>query len=233
MGYIRAVGLMAGVSLGLLAAVPASAAITTLDFAGNICGAAGNQACGNGTQIGQNYGDGTGVNVTYRSFTAATGATFEPFLKHWSTNYGDLVNVVWGGGNATQHGSEITFAATAGYELRVLSFDAGCYLNRASCRSFPYSITEIGGAQVANGNAMPPANGHSSHAFSLAFSSAGYVLSWGPDGYDGGLDNIRFEVRAINMGAVPEPSVWAMLILGFGLVGGAMRRRSAVRYAAA
>ena len=29
--------------------------------------------------------------------------------------------------------------------------------------------------------------------------------------------------------AVPEPATWAMLILGFGLVGGAMRRRSAGR----
>lgn len=29
-------------------------------------------------------------------------------------------------------------------------------------------------------------------------------------------------------GAVPEPATWAMMILGFGLVGGAMRRRPAV-----
>jgi len=27
-------------------------------------------------------------------------------------------------------------------------------------------------------------------------------------------------------GAVPEPATWAMMIAGFGLVGGAMRRRS-------
>lgn len=30
-------------------------------------------------------------------------------------------------------------------------------------------------------------------------------------------------------GAVPEPASWAMMILGFGLVGGAMRRRTKVR----
>lgn len=29
--------------------------------------------------------------------------------------------------------------------------------------------------------------------------------------------------RSANMGAVPEPATWAMMILGFGLVGGAMR----------
>lgn len=31
---------------------------------------------------------------------------------------------------------------------------------------------------------------------------------------------------AVSVAAVPEPSTWAMLILGFGLLGGAMRRRS-------
>ena len=32
-----------------------------------------------------------------------------------------------------------------------------------------------------------------------------------------------------NAGAVPEPATWAMMIAGFGLVGGAMRRRSKVK----
>jgi hypothetical protein len=43
------------------------------------------------------------------------------------------------------------------------------------------------------------------------------------------MDNFSASVA----GAVPEPSTWAMLILGFGLVGGAMRRRTSisVRYA--
>lgn len=32
-------------------------------------------------------------------------------------------------------------------------------------------------------------------------------------------------------GAIPEPATWAMLILGFGLVGGAMRRRTRIAFA--
>lgn len=35
----------------------------------------------------------------------------------------------------------------------------------------------------------------------------------------------------INAGAVPEPATWAMLILGFGAVGGAMRRRAKAKVA--
>ncbi|WP_293859467.1 PEPxxWA-CTERM sorting domain-containing protein [Sphingomonas sp. SCN 67-18] len=34
-----------------------------------------------------------------------------------------------------------------------------------------------------------------------------------------------FEIENVAFGAVPEPTTWAMLIAGFGLVGGAMRRR--------
>jgi hypothetical protein len=38
---------------------------------------------------------------------------------------------------------------------------------------------------------------------------------------------------AQQFGAVPEPATWAMMVMGFGLVGGAMRRRRkvAVRFA--
>lgn len=38
-------------------------------------------------------------------------------------------------------------------------------------------------------------------------------------------DNITF--GSVNPGGVPEPAAWAMMLAGFGLVGGAMRRRQA------
>lgn len=41
-----------------------------------------------------------------------------------------------------------------------------------------------------------------------------------------GIDNLTF-TPAATAGAVPEPATWAMMIVGFGLVGGAMRRRQA------
>ena len=48
---------------------------------------------------------------------------------------------------------------------------------------------------------------------------------FGPDGYNGGIDNIDFTVSAVS--AVPEPSTWAMMILGFAGVGFlAYRRKS-------
>lgn len=44
-----------------------------------------------------------------------------------------------------------------------------------------------------------------------------------------GGDNTEFITAAVS--AIPEPATWAMLILGFGVVGGAMRRKPRVQVA--
>lgn len=50
-----------------------------------------------------------------------------------------------------------------------------------------------------------------------------------------GIDQLNFTLTPTATPGVPEPSSWALMIAGFGLLGGAMRRRSAttvrVRYA--
>jgi len=67
--------------------------------------------------------------------------------------------------------------------------------------------------------------------------------AWGPNGEIGFAPGDEFSVIAFSDGSiigsgvsslvevapVPEPASWAMLIVGFGLVGGAMRRRYAVQ----
>nr|WP_243451582.1 PEPxxWA-CTERM sorting domain-containing protein [Polymorphobacter fuscus] len=215
--------LMAGI------AAPAMAATTTLDFSGSICGPTGTMACGNGSQIGQNYGDGTGIDVSYRSIANATGATAENFLKHWAGSYGDLTNVVWGGSDPTSTRSEIRLTPLAGFEVALLRFDAGCYLNRASCQTLNYDIRSIGGTVIGSGSTPTLHPSHASLTINSGYFSDGIVLQWGPDGYDTGLDNIAFDVRAVGApGAVPEPASWAMMIGGFGLVGAASRRRRTV-----
>lgn len=49
------------------------------------------------------------------------------------------------------------------------------------------------------------------------------ISSTGTFGVDAILDNLSVS------GAVPEPATWALMIMGFGAVGGAMRRRAKVR----
>ena len=45
------------------------------------------------------------------------------------------------------------------------------------------------------------------------------------EGNDFALDDIRFSTRSL-VNPIPEPATWAMMIAGFGLVGGAVRRRT-------
>jgi PEP-CTERM motif len=61
-----------------------------------------------------------------------------------------------------------------------------------------------------------------------AFDAIGYTIAY--DVIANG--NREFTTRNPFFGAIPEPETWAMMIMGFGFVGGAMRRRTAkVTYA--
>lgn len=78
------------------------------------------------------------------------------------------------------------------------------------------------GAQIFNGptgTTLPvSSNGRVTYDFGTAGKLAGIQFTAGSTAL--GLDTIA--------GAAPEPAAWVMMILGFGLVGGALRRR---RYA--
>jgi PEP-CTERM motif len=219
---------LVGAALAIGVYNPAQAVTTVLDFNGNICGVGGNSVCGNGNDIGQSYGDSAIVDVGYRVIDVNTNQTFYPALNYWSSGFGDLMNVVYAGGNATGFKAEIKFAPAAGYEVALLSFDAGCFANATGCRALPYSIASVGGGVFSSGTVSTLSPLHGILAVNSVYYASGIVLQWGPDANNGGLDNIRFDVRRIaGPGAVPEPATWAMMLFGFGLVGSTMRRRSA------
>jgi len=71
---------------------------------------------------------------------------------------------------------------------------------------------------------------HTGSNLTIGFRAAG--AGWqGGDDESWGLDN--FSVTANNAnGAVPEPTTWAMMLVGFGAVGGALRsrRKATLRY---
>lgn len=88
-------------------------------------------------------------------------------------------------------------------------------------RYTPLTNTFAGGTSATVGRTTYTLNEFSFRR-NLGDSVSEFVARPGGDGNDYS-GNFRFTAA---LAAVPEPASWAMLITGFGLVGGAMRRRS-------
>jgi hypothetical protein len=72
---------------------------------------------------------------------------------------------------------------------------------------------------------------HTGSTLTIGFRAAG--AGWqGGDDESWGLDNFRVTATNATTGGVPEPATWAMMLVGFGAVGGALRsrRKATVRY---
>lgn len=115
--------------------------------------------------------------------------------------------------------------AAPGYEIALISFDFATYLRRFA--SSPVSIESLDGTDILSGTLGTNPGSHNHVEVASGFFEDGIRLRWGPNGYDVGMDNIAFEVRALPNAAVPEPATWAMLIAGFCGIGTVMRRRRA------
>jgi len=205
-------------------ASPAAAAVTVLDFPTTSCVTF---TCSNGSIIQATYGDGEGVDVQYASFVQPSGDLFSSDLRYWAGGYGDLVGVVWGGGNTVNFSSRITLVALEGYEISLRGFDIATFA-RSSATS-PVRIESLGGLGILSETVSTMIPTHNHVEVNSAYFRDGIALNWGPDGFNVGLDNITFDVRAItpDVGGIPEPQSWALMILGFGAAGAVVRRRRA------
>lgn len=201
----------AATATALATASTAQAAVLTFD--GDIC--AGGTSCQNSEAIDQTYGDIAGqLDVAYSS-----GGN-QP-MQFWSDQYSDLTNVAYGSGA----GASVLLTPLSGYKVTLNGFDLGAWplTNRTS----QVTIREIGGGVLFSSGAIT-ISGQTRSQFSGSYTSAsGIEINFGPDNFNVGIDNIDFTVNAVGGGAIPEPGTWALMIAGFGLAGGALRRRKA------
>lgn len=111
-------------------------------------------------------------------------------------------------------------SAVAGTAFALTSFDIASALNNNPGSTFT-ATGYLGGSVVGT---VSGALGSSFATFG-GFGNVDRVVF---DGFGGGggyeLDNVVLNGAR---GAVPEPATWGMLMLGFALAGGALRRRSA------
>ena len=79
----------------------------------------------------------------------------------------------------------------------------------------------------STGGSLQPSDGFQRYSIGFNLQNAGsatfYIGSNTPGNVGPILDNVLVESSSA---AVPEPATWAMMIAGFGLVGGLMRRRT-------
>lgn len=215
---LNAFGLAAASVIG--AANGAQAAV--LDFNTGSCAS----TCGDGTQIDQGFGDIAGVlDVSYRSLSGAGASSVDyEFLYYWQGNYGDLQGVAWGGQNDAVGVAEITFSLLqSGQSISLDSLFTAGWPNVD--RSTDFRVYDLGYNLVySSGSVTAPGQGHLTISPNITVND-GLRLQWGPSGYNAGVDQVNFTIGGAVTGGVPEPSAWALLILGFGLMGAAMRRR--------
>jgi len=129
-----------------------------------------------------------------------------------TTNY----LAVLGGSTAsfTQGGSTIT---TVGYDWG--SIDRYNYIKA-------YSGSTL--VSTTWGSAYPPATGAIGSAATNKYVTLSYAASSKITKIVFGSDTNAFELDNVTVSAVPEPATWAMLVIGFGLVGAATRRRTSM-----
>ena len=191
--------------------------------------------------------DGNPLNAAAVSGYWGTGATFAsaPFLIKTTQNGGATPSYSDGdflAGDVIVHSTNpgsgspafINWTAAAAGQI---SFDSSVwYAHSPVTRSADVTVfldgVTIGTATVANGLTRSSALSLSGSALAVA---AGDVLAFRFDPSAGqsfgSLTGISLTVDFQAAPAVPEPADWAMMIIGFSLVGAASRTRSRVRFA--
>lgn len=212
-----------------LATIPASAsaAITWTDWT------SGSSTSATGTV------NGVSVTVT----TTANGIGFVD-TGGGTDFWNGTGNSSWDGSVAPPPNSEIVALNAGG--LKTITFSSAVstvYLalnswNGQNLVTFNTAFTPIG----FNGGCGFWGCGLPQNVTATSFTSASYGNEiHGILRFDGPITSLSFTDTndefwhgiQVGLTAVPEPSTWAMLILGFGLVGGAMRRQTKVRFALA
>ena len=204
-------GAIAGMAL-VAAAAPAAAAVTVgnpATFAGNVDGCT---ACT--FVVNQAFGV-AGKTVSTYSFYAGSSSSITPLLLTRTDNgttatftivgVGLLRNAVAGGVNT------FDFNVVSGTNITTANTYFGFSYDNGGVVTFDYYTPPAGSGTFVGSQGV---SGVFGGTFNADFSSQ-------PDNAYNALDARTYSINAT---AVPEPATWALMILGFGMVGFGLRR---------
>ena len=123
-------------------------------------------------------------------------------------------------GNSNTPEARILFDPTFGASLTSLFLDIGSH-TATTLTIFDINGVTLFTSAVAAGNSLTEPGAYTNYGVTSASGIGGFALSGNAEG-NVGIDNIV--VQSGLQSAVPEPGTWAMMLLGFGAVGFAMRR---------
>lgn len=172
--------------------------------------------------VSEDFESGPGAFTLTGNVGLATGASYNPCCG--TPIDASNTFVAFGGGNLPSGLASAGFNTVLGSTYTV-AFDYG-------------AISRFGGTDpltftVAGQNFVFSAPANNTLAFTAgSFTFIGTGGSTSLVVTSGGVNNVDAIVDNISVaGAVPEPGVWALMILGFGMVGGAIRRSKPARLA--
>lgn len=175
---------------------------------------------------GWTYTDGL-VEVVTEADDATGGA--EPFGEHYTATEGDKFAKLTAGEagvyTVLRQAFTVTKLTRVGFDAAFLAFDYDPYDDDAYVR-----ILSSGSDQVVFASSVLAVGdlGHTDWArFTSELLGAGdYVLEAGVRNFDDPDPTYSSQLLIDNVGAVPEPATWGLMILGFAGVGAALRRRA-------
>lgn len=201
-------------ALAAFSAAPASAAVVTLDFTGIA-------TTSNSTGIGGFYNGGvsddgtTGVN--YGVLFSSNALAINTYNGANEPNPGVLYFL---------NGSTVSLNYAAGFSTGFSFF----YASNSATTINVYS--ELNATGTLLGSVVLAANAVNSYdvwtSTGVSFAGIAKSVDFGGSADHVGYDQITFGSAVAPGSAVPEPATWAMMLAGFGMIGFAARRRSAV-----
>jgi len=204
---MKSLSLLGLVTVGVLASAPALA-VATVDFSGSTKGCFGSSNCNV-----QNFSSNQNLNFYGGNFSdVPVGTEITPSFP----NFNSLGDITLGGGNATY---------STDFKLQVAIFNGSTFVTDAV-----FDATVTGAVAGCNGF-----GNRCTSTVSIDFTTASDTFTYSGAKYTmtvNNLDDINAQnedppiTGIINVAAVPEPSTWAMMILGFAGIGFAGCRRS-------